>query len=374
MTDCIVVGGGLIGMLTARFLHDAGLEVTVLERGETGREASWAGGGILSPLYPWRYPDPVTVLARHTQDAYPAFAAELHAETGVDPEWTRSGMLVLDAGEEAAACGWAERFAVGLEILDGAGVHACEPVLRSATGTGLWLPSIAQVRNPRLVRALRDSLVRRGIAIREHSPVEALCVDRRGITGVRTPKGEIHARRVLIAGGAWSAGLMPEGGPALPVVPVRGQMILFRAPPGLMQRIVLSGGRYLIPRRDGRILMGSTLEYVGFRKETTGDARAELLAAAATLVPALADAPVEHHWSGLRPGSPTGVPYIGEHPGCPGLFVNAGHFRNGVVLSLASCRLAADLVAGTEPMFDAAPYRLDRAADAPEGGEAASVI
>jgi glycine oxidase len=365
MSDCIVVGGGLIGMLTARFLHDAGLTVTVLERGETGREASWAGGGILSPLYPWRYPDPVTVLARHTQDAYPDFAAALFSETGVDPEWTRSGMLVLDTGEAPAARAWADRHHMLLEPLEGESVQACEPALGPGPETGLWLPAVAQVRNPRLVRAVRESLVARGIAIREQTPVDGLCRDRNGVTGVRTPAGELHAPRVVIAGGAWSAGLVPEGGPGLPVVPVRGQMILFRAEPGLMQRIVLSSGRYLIPRRDGRILMGSTLEYVGFRKETTGAARDELREAAMTLVPALADVPVEHHWSGLRPGSPTGVPYIGEHPGWPGLFVNAGHFRNGVVLSLASCRLVAELVAGTEPSFDPAPYRLDRPADAP---------
>lgn len=367
MTDCIVVGGGLIGMLTARFLHDAGVRVTVLERGLPGREASWAGGGILSPLYPWRYPDAVTALARYTQDRYEAFAGELLSETGVDPEWTPSGMLVLDTDETARAQGWAARQAVTLDRLTGDALERCEQALDAGAETGLWLPDVAQVRNPRLVRALRESLRARRIAIRELTPALGILRDGRGITGVRTPAGDLHARRVVIAGGAWSADLMPPGGPELPVVPVRGQIILFRAGPGLMRRIVLSGGRYLIPRRDGRILAGSTLEYVGFNKQTTGDARDTLRAAAVSLVPALAGAPVEHHWSGLRPGSPVGVPYIGEHPDCPGLFVNAGHFRNGVVLSLASCRLAADLVRGQHPSFDPAPYRLDRPADPPMG-------
>ena len=133
-------------------------------------------------------------------------------------------------------------------------------------------------------------------------------------------------------------------------------MLMFKAAPGTVSRIVLEANRYVIPRRDGRTLFGSTIEEVGFEKQTTEAARDELYTIATQRFPILKEYPVEAHWAGLRPSSPAGVPYIGRHPGIDGLFVNAGHFRNGIVLGLASARLAADLVLGREPIVDPAPY------------------
>jgi len=144
----------------------------------------------------------------------------------------------------------------------------------------------------------------------------------------------------------------------LAVEPVRGQMILFRASPELLKRIVPDQGRYMIPRRDGHILMGSTVEHVGLDKRTTESAREELVAAALKLVPELAKAEVVKHWSGLRPGSPDGVPFIGPHPDIEGLFVNTGQFRNGVVMGLASAELAANHMTGRTPILDDTPYLL----------------
>ena len=143
----------------------------------------------------------------------------------------------------------------------------------------------------------------------------------------------------------------------LPVKPVRGQMILYRAEPGVVQRIVLSQDRYVIPRRDGRILVGSTVEDVGFEKATTRAAMQELEAEARRIIPALANYPIEHHWAGLRPGSPHDIPYIMQHPRISGLFVNTGHFRNGVVLGPASARLLADILLQREPILDPLLYR-----------------
>lgn len=355
--SCIVVGGGLIGMLTARELAAGGLRVHVLDRGALGQEASWAGGGILSPLYPWRYADAVNRLASWGQPRYAALAEALMRESGVDPQWTPSGMLVLDPGDEADAKGWAARFGVTLEPVGEAPCRSLEPALQAPLHQGLWMPDVAQVRNPRLVQALRGSLEPLRITFEEHMPVDDLVIRSGAVRGVRAGGRERLADAVVVAGGAWSPQLLGKAGPALAVEPVRGQMLVFRAEPGLVRHIVLQGGRYLIPRRDGRVLVGSTLERVGFDKSTTEGARQSLWESAVTMVPALGGFPVERHWSGLRPGSPEGVPAICESPDINNLYINAGHFRNGVVLGPASARLLADLVLGREPIVDPAPYR-----------------
>lgn len=363
MVDFLVVGGGLVGLLTAWQLVQTGARVRVLEQGTVGRESSWAGGGILSPLYPWRYPEAVTALARWGQDHYQAFSERLAAETAIDPEWTPSGLLVLDTAERETALTWARRHGYELECLGEAAVRECEPALEGGVPGGLWMPRVAQIRNPRLLKALRARVEAAGVVIGEHCPVKAIQVVRGRAIGVRTPQGEVPGGRVVVAGGAWSRNILGGNGCELRVEPVRGQMLLFKARPGLVSRILLSRDRYVIPRRDGRVLVGSTLERVGFEKTTTEQALVDLREAAWRLVPALKDAPIELHWAGLRPGSPTGVPYLGELPNVRGLFVNTGHFRNGVVLGLASARLLADLALGRPPILDATPYAPGREPD-----------
>lgn len=355
--DCLVVGGGLIGMLTARELALAGLRVTVVERGGTGQESSWAGGGILSPLYPWRYPDAVTWLASWGQARYRELCDALRAESGVDPEWTPSGMLVLAPGDGDAAGAWAARHGVALHEEAGADARRREPALGALPERAIWMPDVAQVRNPRLVQALRGSLDHLGVEVLENCAVTGLVLQGGQIQGVATGRGRLAAGTVVVAGGAWSAGLLADA-VSLDVVPVRGQMLLFRTAPGTLRRILLREGHYVIPRRDGLVLAGSTLEYVGYDKSVTGDARAELWDAAVRLVPALADCPVERHWAGLRPGSPAGVPFIGKAHKFSGLYFNAGHFRNGVVLGPASARLVADLILERAPIVDPTPYAL----------------
>ena len=358
MTDCIVVGGGLLGMLTSRYLHEDGAKVLLIERGRLGNESSWAGGGILSPLYPWRYPPEVNWLATASQNIYSRFAKEILEETGVDPEWTNSGLLVLDTDDKATAQAWSREYNIPLEILQGDAVQACEPSVAASFHQALWMPTVAQIRNPRLVKALRTSLEVRGIPYLEHQEVTSLLIHEGVVKGVRTPLKTLPADRVLITAGAWTPKLIPQTATAPKTEPVRGQMIAYKAKPQTLQRIILYKGHYLIPRRDGHILAGSTLEYVGFNKATTEEALHVLDEAASEIVPSISQYPIKHHWSGLRPGSPRGIPVICEHPDIKKLFLNCGHFRNGVVLGLSSARLAADLVQNKTPAISPAAYAI----------------
>jgi glycine oxidase len=359
MFDCIIIGGGLIGMLTARELQQAGAEVLILERGKLGGESSWAGGGILSPLYPWRYADAVNQLAHYGQEVYPQLAESLLDESGVDPQYTQSGMMVLDQQEKQLADKWARRWCTNMQHLGSRKeIQKIEPAINADVEQAIWMPEIAQMRNPRLIKALKGSLQSRGIEYMEHAEVQAVDIVDDSVRGVNTSAQSYTADKVIIAGGAWSHDILQRYTKPPAIEPVKGQMILFGARPGLLKAMVLSNGRYLIPRRDGRILAGSTLEYTGFNKSINDTARADLRQSAIELVPQLANVEIEHHWAGLRPGTSDGIPYICSHPEIDGLYINSGHFRNGVILGAASARLMKNIILQELPILPTQAYAL----------------
>ena len=353
----VIVGGGVIGLLTAFNLAAQVEHVVLLDRSGVGQESSWAGGGIVSPLYPWRYNAAVTALAHWSQDFYPQLAQRLLAETGLDPEVHTTGLYWLDLEDEAQALAWAKREGRPLSSVDISDVERAVPVLGAGYSRAVYMAGIANVRNPRLVKSLRAALqAMPNVTIEEHCEVEGFIRKGEHILGVRTARGDRLADQVVLAAGAWSGELLSSLGLELPVEPVKGQMILYKCAPDLLSSMVLAKGRYAIPRRDGHILIGSTLEHEGFDKTPTQSALESLKASAVELIPALADAQPVAHWAGLRPGSPEGIPYIGRVAGFEGLWLNCGHYRNGLVLAPASCHLFADLLLGREPIIDPQPY------------------
>ena len=358
MNDFVVVGGGVIGMLTALELADGGAAVTLVERGQCGREASWAGGGIVSPLYPWRYSAPISRLSAWSEGFYPTLAERLIETTGIDPEYRQQGLLYLNVEDAEQALAWSREYAKPLTRVDADFVYDKAPAVAPGCESALWMPTLGSIRNPRLGKSLRAALdAHPRVRLLENVAVQGILLQDDTAIGVQTANSVLSAGQVVVCGGAWSREILSEAGLALPVRPVRGQMVLFKAPKGLVERVVLKNGRYVIPRGDGRIVAGSTLEEVGFDKATTAEARESLIKSACEIIPALAECEVEHHWAGLRPGSPTGTPFIGAVPERRHLHVNAGHYRNGLVLAPASTRLLADQLLGRTPIIDPAPYQ-----------------
>jgi len=349
LSSCLILGGGINGLLSALLLRQAGLDVALLERGATGRESSWAGAGILSPLPPWNYGPEVNALARRGRALWPEWAERLRLASGIDPEYRACGMAVLEVEQRDAALAWCDAHEEPVAGLPPSLAHW-------GNHDSLWLPNVAQVRNPRAMQGLRVAALRAGIALHEQTPASHLLTEGARVTGVETPSGVFTAECVVAAAGAWSGGLLAEVGHAPVIAPVRGQIVLFKAAPGLLPGVVYRRGHYLVPRADGHILAGSTLEEVGFDQSTTAEARAELLDFAYRLLPALRQAEIVAQWAGLRPGSPGNVPTIARHPVLENLFVNSGHFRYGVTMAPAAGEVLLQRMLGMAAPVDVAPY------------------
>lgn len=356
--DAIVVGTGVIGLATARELARAGLSVTLVDRAQPSREASRAAAGIVCPCYPWREPEPLGALVHWSRALFPVLCEDLRRQTGVDAEWRVAGIMMFDPAERAAGVAWARGNALPYEVLDAAGVARVEPALGGTTRGAFYLPTVGQVHAARLLRALTEGVMNDGVPLRQFTEVTGLAREGGKVVGVQTKDGTLRAGRVVVAAGAWSGKLLETAGLRLPMVPVMGEVLQYDGPPGLLSRILLEQGHYVLQRRNGQIVVGSTKVRGGYEIKVTEAAQTELTAAGAALLPMLAGATPNRQWSNLRPGTPDDLPYIGEHPDAPGLWVNAGHFRNGITLAPASARLMADLMVGRDPIIGPAPFAL----------------
>lgn len=359
--DVLILGGGVIGLTTAYYLARAGVQVAVADKGEFGQESSWAGAGIITPApSPSRATHPLDLLAAHSARLHPQLAEHLRETTGVDNGYLmRGGWELFDPSESPPIHLWREQ-EIAFEEAGEQLLAEREPELRPGQQRAFFLPAMAQVRNPRHLKALLAWCGRAGVRLLPGCPVLGFEKAGERILSAQSGQGPLSASRFLVAAGAWSEGLLQGVGWRPGIRPIRGQIALLNSSPPLLSRVVEAGKRYLVPRPDGRVLVGSTEEDVGFLKQTTASAIAGLLQFAASLVPALADVPVERCWAGLRPGTPDGMPFLGTVPGCDNLFVAAGHYRAGIQLSPATGLVMKELLLGEPTTVPLAAFRLDR--------------
>lgn len=328
----VVVGGGIVGCLTALELIKRGCHVTLVERNvvasQASGESSWAGAGILFPLLPWMYKDEVNQLALAGAAIYPNLCKHLLTTTGIDAELITSGMQILHPTDENTAIAWCKKNNIA--------VHA--------NAQGLLLPNVAQVRPPQLLQALRLALIQNGVELLERTELQALkdCVQ---LSTWQTTTGEVlEADQFVVTSGAWSFELLKNTSQQLDIKPMRGQILLYEHTGEKLSHIVYKNGFYLVPRKDGLLLAGSTLEDVGFDKNTTEDVKLALQTQAENILPSLKNANIRKHWCGLRPGTPENLPTIAAHQSIQNLYLNTGHFRYGLTMAPASAQRIATIM------------------------------
>jgi len=358
----LVIGGGIQGLASAIALACDGHVVQVLERETPGQRASWVAAGLLTPSSPWNYPAPLIDLAHRSEALYLEFVRELQAHTGVSAEYQNEGMIYpagVGLTTEQLETATRRRLELGfaVERWDRARLDAECPGLGPDITSAAWQPHGARVRPPRLMAALRRRAVQLGVELTSRCEVSRLVTRGGRVVGVELRGGQrLHADAVVLAAGAWSGGLAASLGLQLAVRPVRGQILLLRGAPGLLRPTINDGDGYLVPRPDGRILVGSTMEDAGFDAVTTPAAMRRLREVAARLLPATRDMTEETNWAGLRPGTSDRLPYLGPVAELPGLVLATGHFRNGILLAPITARIVADVLAGRTPPVDLAPF------------------
>lgn len=351
MAKIVIIGGGVIGLSIARQLRMDGVrDITVIDRAAMGREASWAAAGMLAPNAETETIDDFYRLCSDSNRLYDAFAAELLAETDIDIEFHPDGTLELSFDETGSQrleqkFGRQKRAGIEVEMLTNAEIRAIETAVSPSVVSGLLYPNDGHVENRKLVDALVEYSKRNGIHLLQNIAAEELIMSHKMVTGVRTATGTMSADVTILANGAWSS-LIKIGGSAIPfnIKPIRGQMLAFAGSSGMFDKVIYGSGAYLVPRADGRILVGATVEDAGFVRAVTEDGVRELREAGIRTMPGLADLDMIDSWSGFRPCSDDDLPILGQLDGVEGLAIATGHYRNGILLAPITARIIADLV------------------------------
>ena len=348
--EVAIIGGGVIGLAIARALALRGVrDVLLIERGSLGAESSSAAAGMLAPQAEANRAHEFFQLTCQSRDMYPAFAAALLAETGIDIELETTGTLYLaftehDEAELQKRFAWQHEAGLPIEELSAAAVRQLEPSINEDVRAALKFPFDTQVENRRLLSALASANERLGVRMETGTAVKSLKIERDRVTGIETSRGFIATGAVVIAAGAWSSllGAADKALPDLRIKPVRGQMLCFEPQPQIARHVIYSPRGYLVPRRDGRLLAGSTTEHAGFEKQVTAAGVHSILKAALEISPRIAALPLTDCWAGLRPRAGDTLPVLGPCAEIAGVYYATGHYRNGILLA----PITGELIAG----------------------------
>ncbi len=340
----IIVGAGIIGLSLARELRRRSAAVLVIDRGMPGREASHAAAGMLAASE-GEFPPALLRLGTISFQLYPEFVRELEDEAGLDVDFRTQGSLLLTDSPRS-----------GFAAPDAQPIHELEPNLVTQGGTAAFL-SEASVDPRALVSAALQACKHRGVDTSFGDAVNTVNLADGRVVGVRTAKTDFVAPMVINCAGAWSGRIPPW---QLPIRPVKGQMLSVAMPVrNLIAHVIRTPEVYLVPRSDGRLLIGATLEEAGYDKRVDPDTIHRLHRAALALVPALKGARILEDWAGLRPGTPDALPILGA-TSVPGYFVATGHFRDGILLTPVTARAMAQVVGGEKCTYDLKPFSADR--------------
>ncbi len=357
--DMIVLGGGIIGCALAEELARHGRRVVVVERGCVGAEASTAAAGILSAQTDLVHPGPLFELCQAARRLYPRWVRHLEWRSGISVGYHVDGILWLAvSGREERALDrqarWQRKRRLPVERWSRKAIRRREPAIDGRIRCGYAFPTEAQVENVRLMEALAEACRRAGVTLREQTTVRRVLIRRRSVRGVDTDRGLITAPVVVNCLGSW-AGLAGAFPIPVPVTPARGQMLAFQGPRGLLRHIVMSSRAYAVQRRDGRLVVGSTVEFVGFEKSLTLAGMHGILSGLRYLSTALNPCAFIEAWAGLRPHVKDGLPILGPTP-IEGLYMATGHFRHGILLAPITAKLMAELIVQGRPSLDPAPF------------------
>lgn len=363
--DVLIIGGGIMGTASAWELARHGARVTVLERSVPGAEASSAAGGILGAQAEAHHPGPMAELCLASRARYAKFARALSDETKIDVGYRASGVMRV-AFERAKVSAlvkenaWQRTRKLRVEPLTQKNLAALEPELSPKLAGGVRFTDDARIEPKALLRALHIAALARGVKFQSGAFVRRVVIEGARAVGVELDGGKVlRASNVVVAAGSWTSLIDGLGLPAGRVVPARGQILELELPAPVLSNVVFGPGAYLVPRDDGRLLVGSTLEFVGYEKRVTASAVRDLLTHAIALVPALGNAEIRDTWSNFRPYTEDELPLLGATQ-IASLFLSTGHYRNGILLAPISAEIVRAAVLGQRAPVPLAAFRPER--------------